>query len=312
MRVIRFENNPVVRSDLDTNIGHNINGPSLVRAPDWLPEPLGRYYLYFAHHKGSFIRLAYADELNGPWQSHTPGSLALEDSYFTTTRPPRSVLATMSQQPTAETESDRLTPHIASPDVHIDEQNREIRMYYHGLLADGTQRSRVAVSRDGLTFQAREEILSRPYLRAFQHAGYWFGLAMPGVVYRSRDGLSGFEQGPQLFENNTRHMALQRRRDMLRVFWTRVGDAPERILCSTVDLHAEWTSWTASQPVEVLRPEMNWEGADLPIEPSLRGAINGRVNQLRDPCVFEDDDGCAYLLYAVAGEHGIAIAALQD
>jgi len=31
------------------------------------------------------------------------------------------------------------------------------------------------------------------------------------------------------------------------------------------------------------------------------------VNQLRDPAIFEEDDR-VYLLYAVAGESGIAIA----
>jgi hypothetical protein len=33
------------------------------------------------------------------------------------------------------------------------------------------------------------------------------------------------------------------------------------------------------------------------------------VNQLRDPAIFEED-GRTYLLYAVAGESGIAIAEL--
>jgi hypothetical protein len=32
--------------------------------------------------------------------------------------------------------------------------------------------------------------------------------------------------------------------------------------------------------------------------------------QLRDPAIFEDDDGRTYLLYSVAGESGIAIAEL--
>jgi hypothetical protein len=36
-------------------------------------------------------------------------------------------------------------------------------------------------------------------------------------------------------------------------------------------------------------------------------AAYGQVNQLRDPAIFEED-GRTYLLYAVAGESGIAIA----
>jgi hypothetical protein len=41
---------------------------------------------------------------------------------------------------------------------------------------------------------------------------------------------------------------------------------------------------------ELLRPETAWEGAELPLTPSWRGAINTPVNQLRDPCIFEDGD----------------------
>jgi hypothetical protein len=39
----------------------------------------------------------------------------------------------------------------------------------------------------------------------------------------------------------------------------------------------------------------------------VRSTAYGHVNQLRDPAIFEED-GRTYLLYAVAGESGIAIA----
>jgi hypothetical protein len=59
----------------------------------------------------------------------------------------------------------------------------------------------------------------------------------------------------------------------------------------------------------VLRPERAWEGADAPVTPSLRSTAYGHLNQLRDPAVFEEN-GRTFLLYAVAGESGIAIAEL--
>ena len=43
------------------------------------------------------------------------------------------------------------------------------------------------------------------------------------------------------------------------------------------------------------------------LEPSVRSTAYGHVNQLRDPAIFEED-GRVFLLYAVAGESGIAIA----
>ena len=54
-------------------------------------------------------------------------------------------------------------------------------------------------------------------------------------------------------------------------------------------------------------PERSWEGVDAPLTPSVRSTAYGQVNQLRDPAIFEED-GRTYLLYAVAGESGIAIA----
>ena len=90
-------------------------------------------------------------------------------------------------------------------------------------------------------------------------------------------------------------------------FWTRVGEAPERIYVSDIALEGDWHDWKAGEPKELLRPEFPYEGADEPLEPSFRGPINVRVNQLRDPAIFEED-GRAFLLYAVAGESGIALA----
>lgn len=104
-----------------------------------------------------------------------------------------------------------------------------------------------------------------------------------------------------------RHAAVLVRGTTLYVFWTQVGDAPERILLSTIDLTPDWMLWQESTPVEVLRPERDWEGATAPLEPSIRSVAYGQVNQLRDPAIYSED-ARLFLLYAVAGESGIAIA----
>ncbi len=321
-RVRRFDHNPIIRPHMDERMGANVQGPSLIRVPDWLPDPLGRYYLYFADHKGSYIRLAFADALEGPWHMHPPGSLQLGASRFPVqplTPPPtdpranddarlpgRAPAGTAGVPPPLE---DATITHIASPDVHVDHENRRIVMYYHGLVSFGTQRTRVATSGNGIDFSAREELLGPSYFRVFKHAGYTYALAMPGILLRSRDGLSGFERGPTLFEPLQRHTALLKQGERLHVFWTRVGDAPERIYCSAVDLSGPWLGWQASEPAEVLRPEADWEGATLPVHPSFRGAINIEVNQLRDPAIHEEN-GRTYMLYAIKGESGIGLAEL--
>jgi hypothetical protein len=44
------------------------------------------------------------------------------------------------------------------------------------------------------------------------------------------------------------------------VFYSSIGDRPERILRARVDLGPDWREWTAVDPVEVLRPQFDWEG----------------------------------------------------
>jgi hypothetical protein len=305
-------------------VGHNVQGPSLIRVPDWVKNPLGRYYLYFADHKGDHIRLAVADALEGPWRIHDPGALSLADSRFLTEAPAipagsshASLVGTrpgMAPEHTPGVTSalaDATCPHIASPDVHVDHAPRRIRMYLHGLTGFQTQRTRVAVSDDGLHFKTSEALLGPSYFRAFQWQGMTYALAMPGRMFRSADGLSGFEPGPMVFDEPLqRHTALRvRASGELEVFWTRVGDVPERILVSRIALTADWQQWRAGPPQEVLRPEHPWEGADLPLAPSWRSGIDLPVHQLRDPALFEEE-GRTWLLYAVQGESGIALAEL--
>lgn len=309
MKVTPLLDAPILAVDSDPRLEGNANGPSLVRAPRWVDETLGAYYLYFAHHEGTAIRLATADALEGPWTLYAPGALALADSGFPT-EPVALEDVSPIVRPIIEAGFDDLYAHIASPDVLVDETKREVRMYYHGRHADGAQLTRVAVSADGVHFTAGEALLGRSYFRVFRHDGFWYALSMPGFVSRSRDGLAGFAQGPKLFDANMRHSALLHRGDRLHVFYTRAGDAPERILLSTIELGPDWMAWRESEPVEVRRPERPWEGADLPVAPSVRGALMQPANQLRDPAVFEDGRD-VYLLYSVAGEQGLAIGRLE-
>ena len=285
MKVLRFINNPIIYPNMDDRMGSNINGPSLIRVPGWVQNPLGKYYLYFAHHQGTYIRLAFADRLEGPWRLHGPGVFDLTDSFF--------------------------KDHIASPDVHVLNECRQIRMYYHGccLPEPPHQYTRLAMSNDGLNFKAQPKILGTSYWRIFYWRGYWYTLEMPGRFRRSITGISDFEEGPQLFSPDMRHSAVLVNQETLHVFYSDAHDCPERIKWTSIHLDKDWHNWQIDTPRTLLRAEKEYEGADCPIEPSERGAVHGRVHQLRDPCIFEDEDK-TYLLYSVAGEHGIAIGEL--
>ncbi len=318
----RVLDKPIVSGSSHPGIGTNIAGPSLIRVPDWVPEPLGRLYLYFADHKGDHIRLAYADDVTGPWTVHEPGALSLAESGFAVTEPSLAnetftafesrYRELLGEAMPMDLRADLVTCHVASPDVHVCNEHRELHMFFHGLVALGDQQTKRAVSSDGLRWLPDDELLGPAYFRVFRHDDMYYALVMPGVIYRSRDPQVRFEKGPTLFGPEMRHSAVRVTRAGLEVFWTRCGDAPERILYSVVDLAGPWDSWKATPPKEVLRPQRLWEGAGLQIEPSRRGAVFEPVNQLRDPCVFDDPDHTGlWLLYAVAGESGIGLAELR-
>ena len=299
---------PIISADAFAQLDGNVNGPSLIRCPDWVAQPPAKYLLYFAHHEGRSIRLALADHLQGSWRLHTPPPLHLSDSHFAQESPD---LETLDPQARAfiDRGEDGNYPHIASPEAWVDHEHREIRLYYHGRMDNGLQSTRVAVSMDGLNFTAREEILADSYLRLFKQDDWYYALTMPAQLYRSRDGLGNFQKGPRLTNEPIRHHALFNDQGQWLLFWTRVGDQPERILVSTIQTDADWQNWRLGETREVHQARHDWEGADLPADASNYGAIMQRVNQLRDPAIFEEE-GRTYLLYAIAGEQGIAIGEL--
>lgn len=302
---------------MNARLGDNINGPSVIRVPEWVENPLGAYYLYFAHHKGRFIRLAYADRPEGPWTIHDPGVLDVEHSLFVTEDldPPGTAPDT---DWTQETGGLFLYAHVASPDVHVDAEARTIRMYYHGLLENADQQTRLAVSGDGLRFEPRPELLGLPYFRVFRHRDWIYAIAWGGALYRSRNWEGPFETGPDVLqvppiageETMIRHVALTCRGDRLNLYYSRIGDDPECILHAIIDLAPDWSLWQARPPEVVLVPEMNWEGADLPRAVSTVGAAHGREHALRDPFVFADGDRI-FLFYSGAGESAIGVALLD-
>jgi hypothetical protein len=300
-------------------MGDNICGPAIIAVPHWVTGRLGRYYLYFSDHKGSYIRLAYAQSVRGPWTMHEPGALDIADSLFDAEDPPE---PPVDERPewAAHMKGGYLYAHIASPDVHIDATNQRINMYYHGLLPNGDQLTRFAHSEDGINFTAHEPLLGPPYFRAFERQDRIYTLTWGGQLWRADRWQGPFEPGPSLVHYDSkggigegfRHGEVFTRSNTLFILYCRMGDRPERILYVSVDMSpVDWNDWRADGPYELLAPQETWEGADLPLETSTMGAERHRVRELRDPCVFEDADGAVYMLYCGAGESAIGLATLD-
>lgn len=325
VRATRVGDAPIVTGALlPGDEGASINGPSLIRVPDWVPNPLGRYYLYFAHHAGKHIRMAYADEISGPWTLREGGVLSLD----------------------AQT---AVTGHIASPQVVVDEDSHRFHLYYHGGRQktdakddgeEGGQVTGVAVSADGVSFTSLDRVVGPAYLQVFKHRGRWYGLNHSGVLREAAKVGDSFEPvakiiGPEIldavdpalrgepgavpaanrptkgpFRYSMRHVGVDTWGDRLIVYFSCVGHRPERILCTVVDLAGSPESWRARGVHEVLQPERPWEGADLPLAYSRGGISTARVRELRDPAVYRDGER-AWLLYSIAGEHGLGLATLN-
>jgi hypothetical protein len=310
----RLPGNPVITPASSPLIGNNINGPALIRVPGWLPDPLGRYYLYFAHHAGNSIRLAYADSIEGPWKIHEPGTLRLNQVKVI------------------------VQGHIASPDIVVDDANKRIVMYYHGPVnpkgpgikmahelarqaAAPTDDSKpkvnrqftsVAVSADGLHFEPAGGILAPFYARIFTHGGSDYCVAKHllegGLLMRRPSGSpdTPFEAVCRILPR-MRHCAVWIDGQRLYVAYSRIGDAPEHIVLSYADMTGAATKWKFSAPVSLLKPGKPWEGAKHPVRPSRSGLARRPVNELRDPALFAEN-GTMYLIYSIVGETGLAIA----
>jgi hypothetical protein len=317
IRVTRFATNPLVTVKSSPTLGGNVNGPTVIRVPDWVQRPLGRYYMYFANHRDVFIRLAYADSVTGPWRIHEPGVWHVRDSALYRPQPDSARFG-------------GFNTHFASPEVFIDNANRRIVLWAHGWYTNGEhwptepkaaqqwanekgygQFTQGAVSTDGLTFRAQPAITRDSYIRVFERGGTFYGVARLGNLLRGKDPLAAFEVGPNAFRdtaygsNRVRHVALVPRGDRLHVFFTAIGDAPERMLMTTIDMTRPWADWKVGALVDVMQPEQDYECANLPIAKSAVGDIFEPARQIRDPHVLQDG-GKTYLFYVICGEQGVA------
>ena len=317
IRATRFKENPLITLAMSRSIGDNANGPTVIRVPAWVRRPLGRYYMYFAHHTGQFIRLAYADSIRGPWKIHEPGVLKVEATAFY--RP----------QPDPRDSPSGAYTHLASPEVFVDDARQRIIMWTHGMWTDGqrwpeqrtealawfkqhgyAQFTQASESTDGLTFTSRPAITRQSYLRVFRHQDQFYGMARLGQLLRARTALDAFDLGGDPFRGTpysgrVRHVALLPDADLLNIFFTAIGDAPERIYHTTMDIRGDWREWRVGDTTEVLSPDEPYECVNLPNEKSAVGEIDHPARQLRDPAVFRES-GRTYLFYTFCGEQGIA------
>lgn len=312
---------PIIYKSMPATEG-NINGPSMLRIPDWIPlssrpDSSAEYYLYFASHWGVHIKMAWSKDIEGPYTIYNPGLGVFHlDNYIS---PGKLVLH----------------QHIASPDVHVDHVNQQFIMYFHvgDAIWNGDtldkQKTVVATSADGLDFnEGLKNVIVCPfYARVFEHDNNLYALHKEGFS-RAHDLSNPWEHNedfsksnPYLWkrvsdpfsavQNEVRHTAILKSDSYLHLMYSRYPASPEHLEYSRVKLNPIETFWRATQPIDVLYPEFEWEGVNYPIEASESG-WKTKVHELRDPYLFQDKDGQIYLLYCGAGENAIGLARVDE
>ena len=193
--------------------GSNINGPSVIRIPEWLADqdkahPDAVYYMYFGHHGGKYIRLAWAANIEGPWTIFNTGTN--DDPRVNG----RGVLDLGSTDKIEFSGGAKVNGHIASPDVVIDNENEQFILYFHGPANSSTdgdkhfdtwyQKTLVASSKTGLNFNCsdntavnggvgggeeghgvKNSILGNAYFRTFSYDNELYAFSNYGPIWKA-------------------------------------------------------------------------------------------------------------------------------
>ncbi len=195
----------------DQSTGHSANA-SVIRVPDWIPleqraAASATYYMYYGNHTGHRIQMKWAETLEGPWTEFNLGGTYnghVREGVF-------------------DTDADATREdydHVFSPDVHVDDENQQIVMYYHGKNQSSTttlttgqsvpqkHANFVATSAWGLNFNdpdeaggepghgpvtvtvdgvTREVCLGDVYQRVFQYRGNYYSLSKRAIMAMAPD-----------------------------------------------------------------------------------------------------------------------------
>lgn len=191
--------------------GNDTAFPSVIRVPSWIatqdrPDPAANYYMYYGNHSGHYIRMKWAEALDGPWTEYDLGG----------------TFNGINRRGVFDSEADvtrETFDHMSAPDVHVDDVNQRIVMYYHGqnqpstTTSGGTRVPRkhesfVTTSGTGLNFNdplhaggesehgpvtvtvddiTRDIWIGEDYQRAFQKGEDWYSVGKRAIINASPD-----------------------------------------------------------------------------------------------------------------------------
>lgn len=330
--IARFAANPLITRAMVGMGGPDENGdgasiafPSIVKVPAWVAVPLGVYYLYFSHHHGSYIRMAYADDLAGPWTIYNPATVYGTGGVMTMVELDAAVGGPPTPYPGG---------HIASPEVWAEDGPMLFYMWFHASQQTWGHKSGFASSPDGLNWTIQGAgglgngvISNGIYMRHMLYSGQYFAICRSAAMVR----MGALPNGPQqqvhdqspfsdsIFpdppNDPPRHFSSP---DLIGstawMYHSTIGDAPEHIYGSRIELTPPspgFNNWEIIAPYDLMFSEEDYEGVNEPITPSADGGSYSLVHQLRDPQIYREA-GTRYLLGAAGGENSIEIATISE
>jgi hypothetical protein len=145
------------------------------------------------------------------------------------------------------------------------------------------------------------------------------------ILCRSRSLIGPFERGPLLargMRHGDMHLIMENNTSKILIFYTLIGDAPERILLATLDMHDNnWESWRLFPGPTILTPTLEFEHGNSNVAIPSKAASEGcdAHAQFRDPSFLQDnsndDDDCCHLtgtlFYTIQGERAFAASHLD-
>ena len=298
-----------------------VNGPIVIRAQH--PSELkGRIVLITSNHK----------------TSHHPIRMFLAPQGWTTTSLSRSILDSLDSSGELDFWTE-VTPQISieaigaceekaihSPDILYSPQENLYYMHahLHRCKQHGKQPTAVFTSPDLLHWNISN--VADPfvannlfYARLFHYKGQLYGIAKSQetstgsmVLFESTSFRSDYKVIHKLAQG-VRHVGLHRKQDTLFIFFTLIGDEPERIFLSTIDLTQPPSKWELRPGPEIMKPP----NTNSPLKISKPGAAPcHHVQELRDPFFFPDEDEAenqlkGTLFYTLAGEQAIGASSLR-
>ena len=152
------------------------------------------------------------------------------------------------------------------------------------------------------------------YIKVFEYDGKHYAIGksredkVGSMVLLYTESLSSAPfQRIRKLARGVRHVSLHRKQDTLYVFFTLIGDMPERILLGTIDLSSPQSQWRMLPGPIILRPTNH----NSTLSPSKKGSAPCHpVQELRDPEFIPDDDEDitelkGTLFYTLRGEQAI-------